>query len=67
MVTFKVPKSIEGDTTLTITGDTTGTVVMLDVTETKKPKSNNGNGVGNAFAYGHDKEHVFAPYLPLGG
>ncbi len=66
VVAFKVPKSIEGDTTLTITGDTTGTVVTLDVTESKKPKSNNGNGKGNAFAYGHDKQHVFGWQIPVG-
>ncbi len=66
-VMFEVPKTVKGDTTLTITGDTTGTVVMLDVTEMKKPKSNNGNGKGNAFAYGHDKQHAFAPYLPSAG
>jgi len=66
-VMFEVPSSVKGDTTLTITGDTTGTVVTLDVTVLKKEKSNNGNGKGNAFAFGHDKQHVFAPYLPLAG
>ena len=66
-VTFEVPKSVKGDIALTITGDTTGTVVTLDVTVEKKPKSNNGNGKGNAFAYGHDKDHVLTPYLPFGG
>jgi len=65
-VMFEVPKTVKGDTTLTITGDTTGTVVMLDVTESKKPKSNNGNGKGNAFAYGHDKQDVFGRQIPVG-
>lgn len=66
-VMFEVPSSVKGATTLTITGDTTGTVVTLDVTVLKKEKSNNGNGKGNAFAFGHDKQHVFAPYRSLAG
>jgi 5'-nucleotidase len=68
-VMFEVPSSVKGDLALTITGDTTGTVVTLDVTVLKKEKSNNGNGNGNgnAFAFGHDKQSVFAPYVPLGG
>ncbi len=66
-VRFEVPKSVKGDTTLTLTGDATGTVVKLDVTVQKKPKSNNGKGKGNAFAFGHNKDRMFAHYLPLGG
>jgi len=66
-VLFEVPSSVKGEIQLTITGDTTGTVVTLDVTVLKKEKSNSGNGKGNAFAFGHDKQSVFAPYVPFGG
>ncbi len=37
-VSFRIPTSAKGATTLTIVGDTTGTVATLDVTVTKKPK-----------------------------
>ncbi len=65
-VAFEVPKNVKGDTTLTITGDTTGTVVSLNVTVEKKPKSNNGQGIGHGYAYGHAKDHGYAHFFPFG-
>jgi len=80
-VAFEVPKSVKGDVTLTITGDTTGTVVTFDVMVEKKAKPGNGNGHGYGHWYGHGKGHWyghgsghwygngngFTPYYPNGG
>lgn len=55
-VTFTVPKSVRGDVHLTITGDTTGTTVTLDVTVAKKANPgvghDQGGGQGRGNAYG---------------
>nr|WP_255633265.1 bifunctional UDP-sugar hydrolase/5'-nucleotidase [Demequina sp. TTPB684] len=80
-VAFTVPKSVKGDTTLTITGDTTGTVVTFDVTVEKKSNPGNGHGPGNGNGhggghgnghgwghwFGHGWGNGFTPYYPGGG
>jgi hypothetical protein len=56
-VAFTVPKNVKGDTTLTITGDTTGTVVTFDVTVEKKANPGNGQGPGHGNGHGHGWGH----------
>lgn len=60
-VSFKIPSSAKGASTLVIKGDTTGTVVKLGVTVNAKPKPKpkptpghgNGHGHGNGNGHGH--------------
>jgi len=58
-VSFKIPSSAKGASTLVIKGDTTGTVVKLAVTVNAKPKQghdpdhDNGDGYHNGHGHGH--------------
>lgn len=64
-VMFEVPTSVKGDITLTVTGDTTGTVVTLDVTVQKKtPPGHDEDGPGNG--HGHGDTHHFAFWGGMG-
>jgi 5'-nucleotidase len=66
-VAFEVPKSVKGDTTLTLTGDATGTVVTLDVTVLKKtPPGHDDDGPGNGNGYGHGNQPCYG-WVCVGG
>ncbi len=60
-VTFTVPTSVKGDVPLTITGDTTGTAVTLDVTVAKKVTPGHGD---HGHGHGHGHAHGLTPGFP---